>query len=398
MVDEARPAVLIDGHDHLSSTQVARYLGIKLESVYAYASRGILHRVRLPGRRESYFRLAEVEALIGPAAPTRRRSPGLSEDIRTGITLVEADRLSYRGVDACDLANRVGFAEVCALLWQQPADFVAPSQSVASARAALAGLSPTADVANRVRVVLAALAADDPSRNDRNPSAVVRMASRMIMTSAVALGPVSEHPAASVAGALAAALSTDQLGWLDAALVLLADHDLAGSTTAVRVAASARANPYAAVSAGLGAWDSPLHGTASRAAYRMLADLVADPEATTAALLQTDANPPGFGHVIYTDADPRAELLITRLHELADHPTLAAGEQLAEALWRHRGLPRTVDLALALAAHAFQTPPELGELVFVHARMAGWIAHVLEEYACPPLRFRLHGIYTGARP
>lgn len=399
MVDQAGPVVVrIDGHDHLSSAQVARYLGIKPETVYAYVSRGVLRRVRLPGRRESFFPLAEVEALVRPSGPTRRRAPGLTDDIRTAITLVEADRLSYRGHDACELADRTGFAEVCTLLWQHPGDFVADPEDVAAARAMLAGLPPAADTANRIRVILAALSARDHWRDDRDPAQAARVAARMIMTSAVALGPATDAPVLTVAGALAAAAGTDQVRWLDSALVLLADHDLAGSTTAARVAASARANPYAAVGAALGAWDSPLHGTASRAAYRMLAALVAEPGRIAAELLDGGANPSGFGHVVYTDADPRAEFLIARLHELGDHPVLAAGERVAETLWRRRGLPRNVDLALALAAHVLRAPAELGELVFVHARMAGWIAHVLEEYACPPLRFRLHGVYTGPRP
>jgi citrate synthase len=55
---------------------------------------------------------------------------------------------------------------------------------------------------------------------------------------------------------------------LDSVLVLLADHDLAASTVAARVAASARANPYAVVSAGLGAMDGSYHGAVSTLAHR----------------------------------------------------------------------------------------------------------------------------------
>lgn len=61
---------------------------------------------------------------------------------------------------------------------------------------------------------------------------------------------------------------------LDAALALLVDHDLAASTLAARVAASARAHPYAVVSAGLGALDGPLHGQASALVHRMLAEVL----------------------------------------------------------------------------------------------------------------------------
>ena len=63
---------------------------------------------------------------------------------------------------------------------------------------------------------------------------------------------------------------------LNGALVLCADHELATSTFAVRVAASTRANPYAAVGAGLGALDGPLHGTVSELVHGLLADAERD--------------------------------------------------------------------------------------------------------------------------
>src|SRR2546430_17127106 len=88
----------IDGREHLTSAQVARYLGIRLETVYAYVSRGVLHRVRLPGSRESYFALNEVRTLTGSGGMHRqRRRPGLADAIQTSITLIDHDRLYFRG-------------------------------------------------------------------------------------------------------------------------------------------------------------------------------------------------------------------------------------------------------------------------------------------------------------
>lgn len=395
--------VLIDGQDHLSSAQVARYLGIKPETVYAYVSRGVLHRIRVAGRRESYFPLAEVEALVRPSPPNRRRAPGLSDDIRTAITLVEPTRLSYRGHDAGTLAVESTFTEVAELLWQHSGEFVADPEDVAAARTVTTQL-PDADLATKIRMIIAVVATRDRWRDDCNPERVARAASRLIMTSAQVLAhdrsATEPDAAASPAGLVTTAggLGPEARRWVDQAMVLLADHDLAGSTTAVRVAASARANPYAAIAVGVNAWDSPMHGTASRSAYRLLGELLDRTSRTLAEVVDAAAPPPGFGHLVYTDVDPRAELLIEGLHTLVDHPALAIGERLAELVWRRRGAPRNVDLALALAAHALGGHADLGELIFVHARMAGWTAHVLEEYACPPLRFRLHGVYTGPRP
>ncbi|HBF82952.1 MAG TPA: citrate synthase, partial [Streptomyces sp.] len=95
---------------------------------------------------------------------------------------------------------------------------------------------------------------------------------------------------------------------LDTALSLLADHDLAASTLAARVAASAHAHPYAVVSAGLGVLEGPLHGAASGLAHRMLTEVVDRGSAApvVADHLRTGRRVPGLGHRLYTGEDPRA--------------------------------------------------------------------------------------------
>src|SRR4051794_35164243 len=91
----------IDGREHLTSAQVARYLGVRLETVYAYESRGVLRRVRVPGNRESYFALTEVKALVGAGGVRRqRRRPGVADAVQTSITLIDRDQLYFRGNSA----------------------------------------------------------------------------------------------------------------------------------------------------------------------------------------------------------------------------------------------------------------------------------------------------------
>ncbi|RCK69888.1 helix-turn-helix domain-containing protein [Desertihabitans brevis] len=424
-------ALRIDGVDHLSAEQVARRLGVKVQTVYAYASRGVLRRRRLPGRRESYFPLAEVEALTSGGG-TRRRPPGLSEDVRTALTLVEHDRLSYRGHDVVRLARESTFAEVVALLWGLEPRFETDAETVAAVRRALAPLPGTATLADRVRVLLSVLAADSPDRHDLDPAVVTAAVGRVMATSVACLlsgrppwpvpggtphtpprdrthaatrvpphegvcRPSLDPPDGGLPAALAAALGVTDTRWVEQACILLADHDMAGSTTAARVAASVRTDPFGALTAALAAFDSPLHGTAGRRVHALLGELLDDPAGTLAHCLHAETVP-GFGHVVYETLDPRAELLVEHLARTVDHPLLAATERLSDRLWQRRGLPRTVDLALALGAHLLGGDADLPETVFLHARMAGWTAHVLEEYAEPALRFRLRGVYTGARP
>jgi citrate synthase len=153
------------------------------------------------------------------------------------------------------------------------------------------------------------------------------------------------------------------------------------------------------VSAGLGAMDGPYHGTASNLAHRFLAEALDDPVRALSDRLRGGEPLPGFGHRVYRQRDPRAELVLAllRAHDAAG-PVLAAVEALRAGLdGRPEAFPN-VDLALAAVMHGLDLRPDAGEAVFALARTVGWIAHALEEYRGPGLRFRAEGVYTGRRP
>ena len=185
---------------------------------------------------------------------------------------------------------------------------------------------------------------------------------------------------------------------INAALVLLVDHDLAASTLAVRAAASARANPYAVVCCGLGALDSALHGNAGRAAYAMLGRVLAgqSAEQAIAASVIEFGTVPGFGHRVYRSADPRHEHLIQRLRSARPNDAaIAAADRLSAAVVTRMSTFPNVDFALATLSHTLGLVPDATEVIFALARCAGWLAHALAEYGEPPLRLRPEGRYTG---
>ncbi len=185
---------------------------------------------------------------------------------------------------------------------------------------------------------------------------------------------------------------------LRAALILLADHDLAVSTLAVRVAASGRANLYAALSAGLGAFDGQLHGTASTLAYKFLADALTDPMTALSDRLRLGGPLPGFGHRVYAHRDPRAEMLLDMLAGLRHPSAVAVSSAVNEIRTAQPETFANVDLALAAVMHAFDMSADAGEAIFALSRLIGWTAHAMEEYAEEPLRFRPSGIYVGPMP
>jgi citrate synthase len=404
----------------IGTREAARRLGVKPETLYAYVSRGLLGSRRAVAGRGSTFDPAEVEALARRGRPAPPESSAGSAggaaagwaQVRTGITLIDPERYYFRGVDAIALAEAYTYEEVAEWLWtgvlRRGVRFTAPPQPLAAARRAAAALPADCGPVNRLRVAVIAAATADPLRFDLSQEAVLGSARTLIPTVVDALPPVGpphrgSGPLAQRLWSRLTAQPSDEasLRVLDAALALLIDHDLAASTLAARVAASARAHPYAVVSAGLGALDGPLHGQASALAHRMLAEVLERGGAgpVVAEHQRAGQRIPGLGHSLYRDEDPRARLLFTlldRVPEAAD--ALAAARDVVATTARHSPLHANVDLALGVMSVSFGMPVEAGETVFAVARTAGWIAHALEEYGERPLRMRPSGSYDGPRP
>ncbi len=187
---------------------------------------------------------------------------------------------------------------------------------------------------------------------------------------------------------------------LDAALVLLADHELATSTLAARVAASTRANPFACVLAAIGAVSGPLHGRAAIGTHRVLAEALAtgNPGAAVEGALEAGDRIPGFGHVLYEGVDPRATLLLEHVDTVAGAEVATTIEAVRRIGTDATGAAPNIDFALGALALAGSMPFGATEGVFTIGRTAGWIAHVLEEYEERPLRYRPRAIYTGPGP
>ncbi|WP_369190507.1 citrate/2-methylcitrate synthase [Streptomyces sp. R08] len=398
----------------LNTKETAELLGVKPDTVYAYVSRGQLSSRREPGGRGSTFDAKEVEAL---ARRNRRESSGSSGSggelsVRTRITLIEKDRYYFRGVDATELAARHSYEEIAEWLWtgelRPGITFTAPKAAVAVARRAVDALPEHAGPTDRLRVAAIAAATADPLRFDLSEDAVLGTARILIPTLVTALPPVrrthrDEGPLAHRLWARLSGRPADDssLRVLDTALGLLVDHDLAASTLAVRVAASARAHAYAAVSSGLGVLEGPLHGAASGLAHRLLLDVLDQGTAAPviADELRSGRRIPGLGHRLYPGEDPRARALFALLEEIPGAaPALAAARDIVATTARHTPLHANVDLALAVFTVSSGMPSTAGETVFAVARTAGWIAHALEEYGERPLRMRPSGHYVGPRP
>jgi citrate synthase len=406
----------------LTAAQVAERLGVRVQTVYAYVSRGQLTRTVDRDGRTSRFDPVEVEVLARRGRPRSeaRRSGSIDVVLSSAITDRHAGRFRYRGHDVVELVRTATFESVAELLWD-PTGRRDPTVAPPPWEARVAGRERAAAVADAIgtdapsiellAAATAAVAATEPLRIDLHPDAVAAQARNLLSVLVEALPLVGPRPEPVTSRRMTArrlwprlsplSPSRPRVRTLDAALILLADHELATSTLAARVAASTRAAPHAVVLAGLGVASGPSHGRAAIRVHQLLADASGsgDAEAAVARALtgaSSEASSlPGFGHPVHGGADPRATCLLERLDPLLSSRNRAAIDEVRDIAARTTPLHPNIDFALGALAHVAQMPVGRSEAVFAIARTAGWIAHAIEECAESPLRFRPRALYTG---
>jgi citrate synthase len=417
----------------MTAAQAARRLGVKQATLYAYVSRGVLGRGRAADGRGSLFDPDEVEQLARRGRP-RRPAGAVNITVESAITEITGDSLRFRGLDATRLAVSRTFEDVAELLWTgefPPArgSWQARPAALASGRAAQAALPAGTLPLDRLQVIVPATAATDPLRLQLDQPAVLAAARNLIAAMVDCLpyppappvpsgpapdpsrsAPPPSGPAWAESGGSSEPIAErlwsklcdrrpapELLGALSAALVLLADHELAASTLAARTAASVRADPYAVVGTGLGAMSGALHGGASLGAEALIAAASgpADVPLVVGELLRRGEKVPGFGHFVYRGGDPRAILLLGLVRRAAPRSGQLAVADAVLAEVRQKSLPEpNIDFAIATLARVAGMVRGAGEAIFAVARTAGWIAHALEAYSGDgPLRPR--AVYTG---
>lgn len=399
---------MVDGR-WLTAQEATAALGVKPQTLYAYVSRGLIRRERQAGSRTSRYARSDIERLAEHGRP-RVRPSGPEVVIDQAVTSLDpAGRLAYRGWDATRAAVDARFEEVASWLWGAPVGphdhWQADADGLALAHRVQDALPADTPPPDRLRVLVAALRPTDPMRNDRRPASVAKRAGTLLATLVEALPPVDRREATGSSGSLARRLwirlspldpSSTRVRALDRALSLLADHEMATSTFAVRVAASTWADPYLLLLAGLAAVSGPLHGGTSELVRVLLrrATETGAAEAIGHALAEGGLVP-GFGHAVYTGPDPRTAVLLDAVERLRPPRDLwRATQEILEVMARDEGPHPNVDFALGVLGETTRMVPGAGETVFAVARSAGWIAHGLEEYP-HRLRYRIRATYTG---
>jgi citrate synthase len=392
----------VDGF--LDSEQAARRLGVKVATLYAYVSRGMIESHPSGDARRRLFVAEDVEALARRTRQANSTQPKVAT-VLTSITEIRRDGPVYRGQRASDLAVSATYEEVAALLWGTSGEL-----NTGAWRRLAVNVPGALAIPDRLEQVVIMAGAQDPMRGDLRPEAVVDSGRALIATMAASIGHRDRTEPAlrvggrrvigSVAGTVAAGLIRNprpgHVSVVNAAMVMLADHELAASTFAVRLAASTRADHYHGILAGLGTIAGPLHSGAPVVVEAFLreADRVGAGRAVDETL-RRGTRLPGFGHAVYQTGDGRFPVL-KRLVEGAgsSHWSSLLDSVLVAAEQRGVRAPN-IDLGLGAMTLGFGMAPGASGTIFTVARVAGWIAHYLEELLEPPLRFRMRAIYAN---
>lgn len=199
---------------------------------------------------------------------------------------------------------------------------------------------------------------------------------------------------------------------IDRIFTLHADHEQNASTTVVRAAGSTGANPFACISAGIGALWGPAHGGANEACLRMLHEIGDESRINEYLAKAKDKNDPfrlmGFGHRVYKNYDPRAKVMRETAHEVLD----AVGRKneplfklamslekiaLEDDYFIEKKLYPNVDFYSGITLSALGIPANMFTVIFALSRTVGWISHWMEMIADPNHRLmRPRQLYTGA--
>ena len=335
-------------------------------------------------------------------------------------------RLAYRGYDIADLARQASYEEGAYLLWRGElptraqldgfcAELMAARPIPDQLLSAFRLLPKKADPMRALQMAAAMLGTFDPDATDNSHEANLRKALRL--TSQLATAVCSHHrirlgkepvPPTKDLGHAADFLfmltgerpSAVNVRAFDASLILYAEHEMNASTFTTRVISSTLSDMHSAVAGGIGAIKGSLHGGAGEAVMRTLQEIgkVENVDAFVETALAQKRRLMGFGHRVYRAGDPRAAIL----RGLAEDACRQSGQEmwfrmavrLFEKVNRAKGLIPNVDFYSAPLWYSIGIPVDLFTPVIVCGRIAGWTAHLLEQYQDNRL-IRPRGQYTG---
>lgn len=401
---------------YLTAREAAKQLGVSMPTLYAYVSRGLI-RSEAGGdvRRQRRYHVEDIQRLRERKEqrrdPTRAAAQALhwgAPLLESSLTFINEGKLHYRGYDAVTLASEHNVEEAAALLWSgnlqaHIATFNEPLTKPGRIKLQklISQVKPY-PLIESFQMALLMASADDPTSYDLRPGAVAQTGGRILdlLTAVIAGQPVEHRIAQTLAQNWMPSQPTKAVKLLNAALILVADHELNISAFTARCAASAGATPYMATVAGLSALQGVKHGGNVNRVEALLNEIRTPDKAGTVLnrRLRHGDEIPGFGHKLYPEGDPRGRALLQMMTEtMPRSAALSLSNAVIQKARTLIGEEPNSDFALAVLARLLNLPEGYGLGIFALGRTIGWLAHAIEQYQSNSL-IRPRARYVGVMP
>ncbi|MEO6102303.1 MAG: citrate synthase family protein [Pseudoxanthomonas sp.] len=398
--------------DLLSARETCQLLGISQATLYAYVSRDLLESRPGTDHRSRLYPRQDVERLAQRKHAGRGAARGAAQSLDRGlpvletkISLIRPDGPYYRGQSAITAVHQGATLEdISRLLWDCGGHDPFALEITPQWPATVAVIASNEDLPPLERTMSAIPLLSLEVRHSFNSAPRVRheIAATLLRHNAALLvaQPASSGPVHQL---LANRWNPGDEGFAElvrAALVVCADHELNVSAFAARVVASTGAHLHATVCSGLAALSGPRHGGATVRTHALIADAreAASAREFIATRWRRGDDLPGFGHALYPHGDPRASEILARLRLLqAGTPVMQLLEDIIATSEDASGQRPNIDFMLAAICHAYGLPATPALVMFAAGRVAGWLAHALEQQAQGRL-IRPRASYTGVAP
>ena len=317
---------------------------------------------------------------------------------RTAICTTDAEgNLVYRGYSAVDLVQKKSFEEVAYLVVNGELPDREELKRFNAMLISKGSLDPRViqvidimkerDLMKGVRSIISLYPYTSATNEELLPEIIAKVPAIIAFSHASSTGrKVHESHSDTYSGRFYEMITgnsdTRRSSFLSKLMILYMEHEFNASTFVLRVAASTLTDPASAFTAALGTLKGPLHGGANAEILDFFKSFRSTDEAIkyVDSQLESGKKVMGFGHRVYKQKDPRAQIVKQLLRELnPESRELAIAEAIEARVWEKKHLPANLDFYAAILMDQLGIPQELYTAIFAASRVFGWWAHYLEQ-------------------